>query len=52
MDLGIIGILRSRELMDPGIQEIQGEQRFYIRPARLPLDRSFVLNFNSIFTPY
>ena len=35
-----------------GLQGAPGERRFYIRLARLPLDRSFVLNLNSIFTLY
>ena len=44
---------------DPGIRGSRipykrdpRERRFYIRLARLLLDRSFVLNLNSIFTLY
>ena len=52
IDLRILGIQGSRDLEDLRIYEIQAKRRFYIRLARLLLDRSFVLNSNSIFTLY
>ena len=57
MDPRILGSLIS--FKDPGIRgstipykRDPRERRFYIRLARLLLDRSFVLNSNSIFIPY
>ena len=57
MDPRIPGSLMS--FGDPGIRGSRipdrrdpRERRFYIRLARLLLDRSFVLNSNSIFIPY
>jgi hypothetical protein len=46
---GILRILRSLGLWSPGIQEVR---RFNIRPGLHPLDRSFVLNSNSILFVY
>ena len=48
ISFGDPGIRGSRILYKRDLRE----RRFYIRLARLLLDRSFVLNLNSIFTLY